>query len=512
MVTVDTSQTAHVVIDGDTLIVLHASVRGLPIEKRAEGIAARIIDVAQSYMILSRDILVDSHPDVAEILAGDRLLMAVGDADAVFAGMARDSLANQYAAVIRAAVDRYRGARSATSIVRGTVETLLATVLFVALVWLLARLRRRLADGISRQGRAAESGAVSVIRLEWLQAGILTVLGLVRWALVAFIGYFYVGFVLARFPWTRGLASDLLELVVQPLAVLWEGLVGYLPNLFFLIVLAVVVRYILRGLRVFFQEVGLGRVKLPGFYQDWAVPTYKIVRVLVLAFAAVVAFPYIPGSSSPAFQGISIFAGILFSLGSTSAVSNIVAGVILTYMRGYKVGDIVRIGETTGRVTECTLLVTRLRTPKNVDITIPNSTVLGAHVTNYSAQAEVGNLILPTTVTIGYDAPWRQVHAMLREAAAKTADVLEEPAPFVLQKSLDDFYVTYELNVYTRRADRMNRVYSDLHRNIQDTFNTYGVQIMSPNYEADRDAPTVVPRERWYAAPAPGPGEPGSDT
>jgi small-conductance mechanosensitive channel len=353
---------------------------------------------------------------------------------------------------------------------------------------------------------------VSVIRLEWLQAGILTVLGLVRWALVAFIGYFYVGFVLARFPWTRGLASDLLELVVQPLAVLWEGLVGYLPNLFFLIVLAVVVRYILRGLRVFFQEVGLGRVKLPGFYQDWAVPTYKIVRVLVLAFAAVVAFPYIPGSSSPAFQGISIFAGILFSLGSTSAVSNIVAGVILTYMRGYKVGDIVRIGETTGRVTECTLLVTRLRTPKNVDITIPNSTVLGAHVTNYSAQAEVGNLILPTTVTIGYDAPWRQVHAMLREAAAKTADVLEEPAPFVLQKSLDDFYVTYELNVYTRRADRMNRVYSDLHRNIQDTFNTYGVQIMSPNYEADRDAPTVVPRERWYAAPAPGPGEPGSDT
>jgi small-conductance mechanosensitive channel len=510
-IAVDTSGVAPVVVDGDTLFVLRAIVRGMTIEQRAEGVARRIVDIAESYTIRSEDIVAIDHGDATEIFAKDRFLLGVYDADALVARVSRDSLANESLAAIRGAVDRYRDARSSRSILLGIVETLAATAVFLFLLWALAGVKRRMQAWLSGPAQAVESGVKKVIHIEWLQAGFLTLVGLVRWALVAIVAYLYVGFVLTRFPWTRGFAVQLLGLVVEPLKVLWDGFVAYLPNLFFLAVLAILVRYILRGLRAFFVEVGRGRIVLPGFYQDWADPTYKMVRVLVIAFAVVVAFPYIPGSSSPAFQGISIFAGILFSLGSTSAVANIVAGVILTYMRGFKVGDIVRIGDTAGRVMDTTLLVTRVRTPKNLDITIPNSTVLSGHVTNYSAQAAEGRLILPTTVTIGYDTPWRQVHAMLRQAAARTPDVLQEPAPFVLQKSLDDFYVTYELNVYTRRADGMLRVYSDLHKNIQDAFNEHGVQIMSPNYEADRGTVTVVPKDKWYAPPAPRPGEPGAD-
>jgi small-conductance mechanosensitive channel len=510
-VNVDTSGVAPVVVEGDTLFVVRAAARGMSVEQRADGITDRIIALAESYTIRTEDVVADSRPDATEILATDRFVMGVYDVDAMLAGVSRDSLAGQYVTAIRGAVDAYRQARSSTSLLTGALETLGATAVFVLLLWLLARGRRWVQRWIAGGQAAAETGAKKVIRLEWLQAGVISIVGLVRWALAAILAYLYVGFVLTRFPWTRGIAVQLLDLIISPLKVLWEGFVAYLPNLFFLAVLVVIVRYMLRGLRLFFREIGVGRVALPGFYQDWADPTYKIVRVLVIAFAAVVAFPYIPGSSSPAFQGISIFAGILFSLGSTSAVANVVAGVILTYMRGFKVGDIVKIGDTAGRVMDTTLLVTRIKTPKNVEVTIPNATVLSGHVTNFSSQAAEGKLILPTSVTIGYDAPWRQVHAMLRQAAARTPDVLQEPEPFVLQRSLDDFYVTYELNVYTRRPDRMVRIYSDLHKNIQDAFNEYGVQIMSPNYEADREAVTVVPKEKWYAPPAPKPGEPGAD-
>jgi small-conductance mechanosensitive channel len=255
-------------------------------------------------------------------------------------------------------------------------------------------------------------------------------------------------------------------------------------------------------LRFFFSAVENGEIKLAGFYSEWAAPTYKICRFLVIILAVAVAYPYIPGSTSRAFEGISIFLGVLFSLGSTSLIANMVAGVVLTYMRGFRVGDVVKIGDTTGKVTEVALLVTRLRTPKNVEITIPNSVLMGSQVTNYSFAAGEGRLILPTSITIGYDAPWRQVHGLLLLAAERTGKVLREPAPFVLQSALDDFYVKYELNVYAASSDDMPRLYSELHQNIQDAFNEYGVQIMSPHYVADPESAKIVPPEHWRQPPA----------
>jgi small-conductance mechanosensitive channel len=306
--------------------------------------------------------------------------------------------------------------------------------------------------------------------------------------------YFYVPLVLGFFPWTKGVSAVLIDYVLRPVKFVGSGILAFLPNLFFLIVIALVTRYALRLIRAFFSEVGKGRFVIKGFYSEWAEPTFKIVRILVVAFAAVVAFPFIPGSESPAFRGVSIFLGVLVSLGSTSAVANIVAGVILTYMRPFHVGDRVKIADSVGDVVEKTLLVTRIRTVKNVGVTIPNSMILGSHIVNFNSSAKEHGLILNTGVTIGYDIDWRKVHELLISAARRTADILESPSPFVLQTSLNDFYVSYELNAYTEKPQIMERTYSVLHQNIQDAFNEAGVEIMSPHYGQIRDGnKTAIP-------------------
>ena len=248
--------------------------------------------------------------------------------------------------------------------------------------------------------------------------------------------------------------------------------------------------------KLIFREIGRGAITIEGFYPDWAEPTYKIVLFLIIALTAVIILPSVPGYGSPAFQGISIFVGVLVSLSSTAAVSNVVAGLALTYTRGFEVGDRVQIGETVGDVLEKTLLVTRIRTIKNVDISIPNTLVLSNHMVNFSSSSKRQGLILHTSVTIGYDAPWRQVHQLLIDAALATENILKEPPPFVLQTSLDDSYVSYQINAYTNKASEMAVTYSRLHQSIQDTFNAAGVEIMSPQYSALRDGnDTTVPED-----------------
>jgi small-conductance mechanosensitive channel len=230
----------------------------------------------------------------------------------------------------------------------------------------------------------------------------------------------------------------------------------------------------------------------------------------VIGFAIVVGYPYIPGSDSAAFKGLSLFFGVVFSLGSSSAIANTIAGYSLTYRRAFRVGDRVKIGDVFGDVTEIRLQVTHVRTPKNEEVVVPNSTILNQEVTNYSALARTRGLILHTTVGIGYETPWRQVEAMLLLAAERTPGVLRDPKPFVLQKSLGDFAVSYEINVYSDDAQAMMPLYTALHRQILDVFNEYGVQIMTPAYEGDPEQPKVVPRDQWHLAPARTEGDAGS--
>jgi len=243
-----------------------------------------------------------------------------------------------------------------------------------------------------------------------------------------------------------------------------------------------------KGLAALFREVGDGRLTIQGFYPEWASPTFAIVRFILIAIAAVMIFPYLPGSGSEGFRGVGVFVGLLVSLGSASAISNFIAGLVITYMRPFRVGDRVKIADAMGDVIDKDLLVVRLRTIKNVDITFPNALVLGSQIVNFSSIVHSGgNLILHTAVTIGYDAPWQQVHELLMTAAKRTEGIVAEPAPFVLQTSLDDFYVAYELNAYTQRPNEMAALYSRLHAEIQNAFNEGGVEILSPHYAAVRD-------------------------
>ena len=274
------------------------------------------------------------------------------------------------------------------------------------------------------------------------------------------------------------------------------SVIDYLPNLITIAVIIFVFRYVLRGIKYLKSEIELERLKLPGFYPDWASPTYQIIRVLVVAFMIVVIFPYLPGSDSPIFKGVSVFLGFLFTFGSAGSLSNLISGIILTYMRLYKIGDRIKIGNTVGDVVEKNILVTRIKTIKNEIVSVPNSTVMSSHTVNFTSEAERDGLIVHSTVTIGYDVPWNLVHETLIEAAQKTEFVLEDPKPFVLQTSLNDFYVSYEINAYTHHASRQALIYSELHAHIQDCCNAREIEIMSPHYTAARDGNTkAVPEE-----------------
>ena len=333
--------------------------------------------------------------------------------------------------------------------------------------------------------KSLKVGSFTVIHAEqgW-EALRKALLGL-QLAILVVAAYIYLEYVFHLYPWTRPAARDLLSYVFEPVRSIAFALLAYLPKLAFLVILTILTRYLLKLTRLFFASLEAGTLALGTFDPDWATPTYKLVRMAVIAFAVVVAYPYLPGSESAAFKGVSLFLGVMLSLGSSSAISNVVAGYSMTYRKAFKLGDRVKIGDQIGEVLETRLLVTRLRTPKNEEVIIPNSEILNQHVVNFSSLARTEGLILHTRVGIGYETPWRQVEAMLLAAAERTPGLKTEPRPFVLQRELGDFAVTYELNVYTDRPGAMLRTYTELHRNILDLFNEYGVQIMTPAYEGD---------------------------
>jgi small-conductance mechanosensitive channel len=315
-----------------------------------------------------------------------------------------------------------------------------------------------------------------------------------------------LGYVLSSWPSTRGLSRGVAGLALEPLRTIGVGVVANIPRLAFLAVLFLLVRVALRLLRLFFAAVERGTVTLSGFDAEWSQPTYNIVRVAVVAFGVIVAYPYIPGSQSEAFKGVSLFIGIVFSLGSSSAISNIIAGYTMTYRRAFKVGDRVKIGDSIGDVITTRLQVTHLRSVKNEEIVIPNSQILNGEVLNYSSLARDRGLLLHTEVGIGYDTPWRHVQAMLLEAAGRTPGLGSRPAPFVLVKRLGDFAVVYELNVPCGEVQAMNILYTALHQQVLDVFNEHGVQIMTPAYEGDPPEPKIVPvAERPTSLPAAAP-------
>jgi small-conductance mechanosensitive channel len=506
-------QTSPVIVDGSVLF----PVRGLqafPAEERAGRIGALIANTAEDESVRSDAITAVESGLTTDIVAGGRVIMSVLDSDARSEGVTRQELAKICVRKIREAVERYREDRTPRAIWLGVIRSVIATVVLLVSLLLIRTLFRRLQKGVI-EGRISDRiGSIRIqsfviVRAEQIKALFEGTTRTVRLVIILVLLYIYTQLVLSLFPWTRPIAHHLLDFLLVPLNTMGRGIVKHVPNLIFLAVLVFVTNYIFKLMRLFSEGLESGTITFSGFYPEWARPTYKIARFLVIAFMAVVAFPYIPGSDSPAFKGVTIFLGLIISLGSSSVISNTLAGLTMTYRRAFRVGDRVKIGDFSGDVTEMRLLVTHLLSFKNEEIIVPNSVIFNSHVINYSSQARERGLILHTSVTIGYNTPWRQIHALLLRAAACTPGVLPSPPPFILQTSLDDFYVSYELNAYTDSPLAMIQIYSDLHQNIQDAFNEYGVQIMSPHYMLDPKSPAVVPRERLYEPPAEPPQEKG---
>jgi len=497
--------TAPVMIDGVAVLRVRG-VSSYPAELRAKTIADRIRDIAANPSVQVDALRVDETGVASQILADRLLVMNVYDADAKIEGVPRQVVASLYLARIRSAITAYRADRSAPSLRQSASAAAVATVAFivlaVAVIWLRRRLDALLDSRYRQRIDALAAKSHEVVSVTRLWKSLDATLRFVRSAVIFVLGLVYLRYLFELFPYTRPAARSVAGYVVGPLLTMWASFVAKIPDLFFLAILVFVVRIILRMLRRFFEAVEQGRVHLPNFEQEWAAPTYKLVRPAVIAFAVVVGYPYIPGSGSEAFKGVSLFLGIIFSLGSSSFIANMIAGYSMTYRRAFKLGDVVQIGEVMGVVSGVRLQVTHVRTIKNEEVVVPNSQILNASVTNFSSLAKSDGLILHTTVGIGYETPWRQVEAMLIEAARRTPGLMTEPPPFVFHLQLGDFCVTYELNVYCSEPRKMRATYTDLHRHILDVFNEYGVQIMTPAYEGDPQEPKVVPKHQWYLAPA----------
>ena len=383
----------------------------------------------------------------------------------------------------------------------GLVERLAIALMIVAvqalLIWIIWFLFRKISDRI-KASAGNRIKPLTIKNFKLLSARqivdvILFIIRIFKYLLTFFQLFITIPIVFSLFPATRHLSSTIFGYIVNPLKNILMDAVKYIPNLITIIIILLITRYVLRGLKFLASQIDKGRLVLPGFYADWAWPTFNILRVLLYAFTVAVIFPYLPGSESRVFQGVSVFVGIIFSLGSSSAIGNLVAGMVITYMRPFKIGDRIKIKDITGFVEEKSAFVIRIRNIKNEYITFPNLTVLNSEVINYNTSGEKEGLILHAKVTVGYDVPWRNVYDALIAAAAKTPHIEETPKPFVLQTGLEDFYASYEINVYTKEIDRVMLVYSLLYQHIQDEFKNAGISMFAPHYIAGTFQTSCLP-------------------
>ncbi|MCA2653085.1 mechanosensitive ion channel family protein [Microcystis sp. M061S2] len=484
-----------VMLDNQELFTIRQGIGSFSAQERAKSITARIEKIADDDVLSPEDLTIKIDPEDKNpsIILADTVIATITSKDAKLHAVSQEVLAERALAKIKAAIVRYRQERQPDNLFKDATLTVSATLATVLIFWVIIFISSRVFPQIQRLITSLVPGVVfqnfEIISSQTIGIFSLRVLQFIRTLIILTILYFYLTFVLRLFPWTRKFGDGFLQYFFSALEVISQEIAKYLPNIFIILIIVFITHYLLRAIKPFFTGLERENLVINGFYPDWAKPTYNLLSLLIIALAIVIAFPYLPGFNSPAFQGVSVFLGVLFSLGSTSAIANVVGGIILIYTRSFQLGDKISIGDVIGDVIEKGLLVTRIRTPANRIITIPNSSLLNTNVINFTvSQREFKQpLILQTTVTLGYDLPWRKVHATLKEAALATKFIVSEPAPFVLQTSLDDFYVSYQLNAYTDHPSKMVYIYSELHQNIQDKCNEVGIEIMSPHYKALRD-------------------------
>ena len=489
-----------VVVEGDTLYYLFAKRGGHTPQQRAEMNAAAITELGKRFNLQPDSVYAESSDIVTDLMYGNKVLASFIDQDGLWEGCSRDQLAAAKRKVIVDKLKVMKDEHSLWQLGKRILYFILVIIgqylLFKLTTWLFNKLKVRI-----QRLKDTKLKPISIQEYELLdtqkQVNLLVFLAnLLRYAVMLLQLILTVPLLFSIFPQTKDLAYKLFSYIWDPIKSIFLGIVEYVPNLFTIFVIWLAVKYLVRLVHYLASEIQSERLKIGGFYADWAMPTFHIVRFLLYAFMIAMIYPYLPGSKSGVFQGISVFVGLIVSLGSSTVIGNIIAGLVITYMRPFKLGDRIKLNDTTGNVIEKTPLVTRIRTPKNEVVTIPNSFIMSSHTVNFSQSARDYGLIIHSEVSVGYDIPWRKTHQLLVEAALNTPGVVDDPRPFVLETSLQDYYPVYQVNAYIKDANQLAQVYSDLHQNIQDRFNEEGIEIMSPHYIATRDgSETTIPKD-----------------
>jgi small-conductance mechanosensitive channel len=432
-----------------------------------------------------------------------------GDLDAID-GQTFDEARVVVAKRLEEAIAATRQTRPGKALLREVGLAAAATLVLGLAVWVLIRgrlwLRGRIDARLARRLHLRVHERAGILRM--LRAFGQIIFGL----LVAVLIEEWLRFVFSLFPYTRPWSEHLTGYVAGIVTQVWAAIVDAVPGLVMVAVIAALGHLVTRIVRTVARGIESDRYRLFGIDADVVQPTRRLVTAAIWLFALAMAYPYLPGSGSEAFKGLSVLVGVMLSLGASGIVGQAAGGFILTFSRTLRSGEWVRIGDVEGAVLSVGVFSTKIRTFTDEEVSVPNTVVLAATTRNFSRPAASEASILETSVTIGYSAPWRQVHAMLLEAAARTPELEKEPPPEVLQTSLSDFYVQYSLRVRLRNQLRRPAVLSALHTNIQDTFYEYGVQIMSPHYVFDPATPMVVPKERWHESPTPMPPAPSKDS
>lgn len=489
---------AAILLEDDSIFMLYEWVHGYNPSTRAKLATERIYD-----LVHQRDFEPDSFHLIKKgeyyhINYQNDFIVNIGQIDADWTGLSLDKASQNFLITLKEACIKSSSGINLKNLIIQISLAILVIVVFYFVVKYINKLFKFFASKIEGLKGTYLKG-VKFGSYEFIGENRLTNIALIannifRIAFLLFLLYLTLPILFSIFPWTEGIAKTLFAYVLDPIKSVLKAIIDFIPSLFKILVIFFVFRYIIKGVKFLSDEVEKGKLVIPSFYPDWAKPTTRIISFILYVFMFVLIWPLLPGSDSEAFKGVSVFLGILISLGSSTSIANIMAGLVITYMRPFRVGDRVKVGEVSGDILEKNLLVTRVRTIKNEIITIPNSMVLNNASTNFTMSSEMSEgLVLHTSITIGYDVPWRLVHSMLLEVADKTPFVEKSPAPFVLQTSLDDFYVSYQLNAYTKQPAKQSSIYSDLHALMQDVFAKNDVEIMSPHYQADREGPSTIP-------------------
>ncbi|MDE6549662.1 MAG: mechanosensitive ion channel family protein [Muribaculaceae bacterium] len=486
-----------VVVEEDTLFRIYAARGGHSAFDRAETASQMIIKIGHSGSLRRDSVYLLDNDTYIDIMYGDKVILSVTEQDALWHATTPTILAETWMPIIDDKITLLKAENSFWQILKRAalfVLVILLQYLILKLInFLFRKLRREIIWLKVHKLKPLVIRDYELLNTKYLCRALIVLTRFLRYIVLIFFFIITVPILFSIFPQTESLALKIFHYIIDPIRMVVKAIFEYIPNLFIIAIIWYCVRYIVKGLRYISDEIKSEKLKIAGFYSDWAEPTFNIIRFLLYAFMIAMIYPYLPGSESGVFQGVSVFVGLIVSLGSSSVISNFIAGFVITYMRPFKSGDFIKVNDTVGNVVEKTPFITRIRTIKNEIVTIPNSFITTSNTVNYSSSARQYGLIIHTMLTMGYDVPWRKVHQLLIDAALETKGVLEHPTPFVLETELNDNYMCYQINAYIKDADDMPVIMSDLLQNIQDYFNGAGIELFAPHHFTTKSRCEVEP-------------------